>query len=273
MLTSHDITTRKFERSALGGYKIDDVDGFITEIARSCDELEEQNKVLTKKLEVLAEKLEEYRSDEESLRAALLGAQKLGDSVIRESKNKAEIIMRDATIKADRLVNSARDQVEKEKMVYIKMQRDVAQFKNKLLAIYKQHLELISSLPEDPNRGVSEEEEQSAQEQQPAAPAQELRPEQQEEPAREEYRRRPEPQPEAESESGYDEPAPQTKKFIPVPHREEAVPQAEENKKSPYAQEYYEDLDEEEKPEDNSPQKKSRFGTLKFGAGYDLKRE
>ncbi|RPF48560.1 DivIVA domain-containing protein [Hydrogenoanaerobacterium saccharovorans] len=304
MLTSNDIVNKKFDRSAIGGYRNDDVDKFLNEVAHSFDELEEQNKDLAKKLEVLAEKLEEYRSDEESLRSALLGAQKLGDSVIRESKNKAEIIMRDATIKAERLINTARDQVEKEKMVFIKMQKDVAAFKNKLLAIYKQHLEIISSLPDDPNKSPAKEhsqepkndtskQEASAEEsapqntensvsQPPSAVSEEANHAPDESVSYETVQpsHRPngqkfsvvkkQPVPRYEQED-YEEPAPKPKKFIPVPHREDLE---EDNKRSPYAEEYYEDFDDEEDKVDNmESKKKSKFGTLKFGAGYDLNRE
>lgn len=96
---------------------------------------------------MLADKLTEYREDEESLRTALLGAQKLGDSVIRESKTKAEIIMRDATIKAEAMVNNAKRQIEREQEGLTRIQKEVASFKNRLLDLYKQHLELISALP------------------------------------------------------------------------------------------------------------------------------
>jgi cell division initiation protein len=87
------------------------------------------------------------RRDEESLRMALLGAQKLGDSVIRESKTKAEIIMREATIKSEAMVENAKRKIELEQENLEKLQEEVASFKNRLLNLYKQHLEIISTLP------------------------------------------------------------------------------------------------------------------------------
>ncbi|MEG0838302.1 MAG: DivIVA domain-containing protein [Hydrogenoanaerobacterium sp.] len=294
-MNSQTILTRKFERSAIGGYRNDDVDNFLNEVAQSYDELEEQNKVLLKKLEVLAEKLEEYRSDEESLRAALLGAQKLGDSVIRESKNKAEIILRDANIKAERILSGAIDKNEKEKMVYIKLQKDVAAFKNKLIATYKQHLALISSLPDDPDKEKEEEAAKREAEQPARPPMQPPNIPQKEEWQQQDLQVPTEPaqlqeEPEhifeddenlsaSKQEDSYKEQAVQKpRKFIPVPHYEDendASAMMSEQKKSRYADEYYEDFSEEnEKSEEDSVSKKpSRFGTLKFGAGYDLKRE
>ena len=147
MLTPKEISEKTFDKTFGFGYRMDDVDAYLDEVAKSMTELLGQNADLEKKLEVLADKLTEYREDEESLRTALLGAQKLGDSVIRESKTKAEIIMRDATIKAEAMVNNAKRQIEREQEGLTRIQKEVASFKNRLLDLYKQHLELISALP------------------------------------------------------------------------------------------------------------------------------
>ena len=82
MLTPNDIANKKFDK-AMGGYRIDDVEAFLSQVSDTVIALYEDKKNLEEKIEILAEKLEEYRADEDSLRNALLGAQKLGDSVIR----------------------------------------------------------------------------------------------------------------------------------------------------------------------------------------------
>ena len=61
---------------------------------------------------MLADKLEEYRSSEDSLRTVLLGAQKLGDNIIRESKAKAEVMMQEATSKSESLLQEASSRSE-----------------------------------------------------------------------------------------------------------------------------------------------------------------
>ncbi len=147
MLTPKEIAEKTFDKTFGFGYRMDDVNAFLEQVAKSMSELLEINSDLEKKLEVLADKLQEYREDEESLRTAILGSQKLGDSVIRESKTKAEIILRDATIKAEAMTNHAKRQIEREQENLLRTQREVASFKNRLLDMYKRHLELISALP------------------------------------------------------------------------------------------------------------------------------
>lgn len=42
---------------------------------------------------ILAEKVDQYRNDEETLKTALLNAQRMGESVIHEARQKAETII------------------------------------------------------------------------------------------------------------------------------------------------------------------------------------
>ena len=147
MITPKEVSEKVFDRTFGVGYRIDDVNSYLAHVANEIKHLLEINADLENKIEVLAEKLTEYREDEESLRTAILGAQKLGDSVIRESKTKAEIITRDATCKAEAMVNNARRQIEREQENLLRTQREVASFKNRLLDMYKSHIELISAIP------------------------------------------------------------------------------------------------------------------------------
>lgn len=152
MINSKEISSKKFEKAkGFGGYRIDDVEDFMDQVAEYVAYLEEQKHDMEKKLTVLAEKLEEYRADEDSLRTALLGAQKLGDGVIRESKTKAEIILRDANIKAEKIINEAHAVVENEERSLALLKRDVSTFKQQMLELYRRHLEvIIKSLPDEP---------------------------------------------------------------------------------------------------------------------------
>ncbi len=152
MQSSADLRNIRFDKSPFG-YRADDVDQFVDDAASLVAQLEAENEELMAKLEVLALKLEEYKGEEESLRAAVLGAQKLGDSIIRDSKNKAEVLLRDATTRAERMVESTQNKMERERVALTRIQKEVADFKNRLLVMYKKHLELIAAMPEMPQTG------------------------------------------------------------------------------------------------------------------------
>lgn len=158
MLTPRDISDKKFEKSAFG-YKTDEVDDFLNEIVEGYAKLYAEKNEAEEKMEVLAEKLEEYRSNEDSLRTVLIGAQKLGDNIIRDAKAKAEVILNEADSKVKLIYAESEGQIIKEKDTLTELQQKTAEFKKTLLAMYKQHLELISLMPEENhNEAVAENE-------------------------------------------------------------------------------------------------------------------
>lgn len=148
MLTPNDISNKRFEKSPFGGYKPEEVDSFLSEIALSYERLYEAKEAAEEKMEVLAEKLEEYRANEDSLRTVLLGAQKLGDNIIRDSKAKAEVIISDAEGQVKQVFSESEGKINKERETLANLQKETAEFKKRLIAMYKQHLELISLMPE-----------------------------------------------------------------------------------------------------------------------------
>lgn len=111
-MTIQEIKEKSFE-SARKGYRPEEVDAYLKEICTYIEDLQKENKDAGKKLEVLAAKIEEYRKDEESIQDALLGAQKLGKSIVNEAKEKAEKLEKDSSIKSKKLVDDAQKESDR----------------------------------------------------------------------------------------------------------------------------------------------------------------
>ena len=91
--------------------------------------------------------LEEYRSEEDGIKNALMSAQKRGDASVREARHKAEIILKDAEMKAARLVESAEQEAESHTKELQDLEQKVTDFRARVLAMYKEHLTLLTALP------------------------------------------------------------------------------------------------------------------------------
>lgn len=87
MIYPKDIKAKQFSKG-FSGYKMEEVDVFLDEVAADYEKMLTDNAELIKKIEVVVAKLEEYRSNEESLSNALLNAQKINEQVIREARTK-----------------------------------------------------------------------------------------------------------------------------------------------------------------------------------------
>ena len=147
MLTAKDINNKRFEQTR-PGYKPEEVDDFLREIAAQITKMQKEKEEAEKKIEVLVESVREYKKDEDALKDALIGAQKQGRAVIQEAHESADKIIAEAHVKADEIIGNTRVQLEKEKRCLIKMQQEVSDFKAQLLAMYKAHLEQITSIPD-----------------------------------------------------------------------------------------------------------------------------
>ncbi len=174
MMTPDSIANKRFDK-AMGGYRQDEVDAFLEQIAAQIKAMQVEKEDLERKVEVLANKIEEYRADEDSLRSALVGAQKLGDSVIRDSKAKADAILLDAKAEAAKIIETAQRNVEIEQTALETMKKEVTKFKSRMLTLYKQHLDLITALPEFADEMIANEnaalEASVTAKEQPVAPA------------------------------------------------------------------------------------------------------
>lgn len=158
MINAKDISSQRFEKAAFG-YKQEDVDEYLNEIASEYSKLQKENEEINKKLQILADKVREYRQDEEAVKDALLMAQKEGHRAITDAKIKADEILNRAKIEAEKIINdstidskNAREeiimQLKAEQKNLLKVQKYASDFKKDLFDMYKEHLEIISSMPE-----------------------------------------------------------------------------------------------------------------------------
>ena len=158
MYTAADIRNVEFSKT-MGGYKIAEVDAFRDACADTVQTLTAEKEELSKKLGILADKLVEYRRDEDSIRSALLSAQRMGDSVMRDAQQQAEAVVAQAKAEAEAIMeNAKKDTAEYEasaketKAFYeaelVRLKKEVSDFKTNMLSLYKQHLALLKSIPD-----------------------------------------------------------------------------------------------------------------------------
>lgn len=147
MMTLDDIRNIEFTRGR--GYRADEVDDFIDECVAAMEQLIQENTETTQKMKALADKLAEYRNDEDSIRAALLSAQRTGDAVLRDAQAKADELLETAKQEAAAARSALLAEIETEKQELARIQQEVVSFKAKMLDVYKEHLALINLLPEE----------------------------------------------------------------------------------------------------------------------------
>lgn len=179
-MNPQEISNRQFEKSARG-YKPEEVDEYLRDVAIAYAQALKERDEDEGKIRALVEKINEYRTDEDAIRDALLVAQKQGNRIVAEAKAEAERIIGDAKAKRDAILADIendcetlkRQEVEKvaaairaendrlaaveaasktqrelqsEKL--LNLQKEVTDFKKKLIVNLDEQIKLAIALPE-----------------------------------------------------------------------------------------------------------------------------
>ena len=109
-ITPLDLRKQEFKK-AMRGYDVHEVDAFLEMVAKEMEELLRENSVLTERLRELDLKIDDYRNMEKTLQGTLTSAQRTADDLKKNAGKEAELIVRNAKMKATRLVEEGRAKV------------------------------------------------------------------------------------------------------------------------------------------------------------------
>ena len=90
MIKPIQIRSHSFTQISRGAYKASDVDEYLSEVASQLEEHLAEREQLVKKITMLADKIQEYRDDEDSIGAALLNAQKMAAKLTKDAEDVAD---------------------------------------------------------------------------------------------------------------------------------------------------------------------------------------
>ncbi|MBQ2971879.1 MAG: DivIVA domain-containing protein [Ruminococcus sp.] len=147
MLTIDEIKNIAFRKSGMGGYRPDDVDEFIDDVVATFEQMKAEKADLLRKMDILATKIEQYRTEEETVRNALLSSQKVSDQALKEAKDKATYIIKAAEKKSRKILTEAEMATEREKDKYEAVLAETAKLRKEMIAMYKKHLSLLDEFP------------------------------------------------------------------------------------------------------------------------------
>lgn len=106
-ITPLDIQQMVF-KSRFRGYDKEEVNRFLEELAQTVEELNRDNAILREKIVFLDQQLAELKRTEATLSTTLVSAQSLAEDVKRTAQREAELVMKEAELKAGELIRQAR---------------------------------------------------------------------------------------------------------------------------------------------------------------------
>ena len=147
MLTPQEVSTHAFTKAVMGGYNMAMVDEFLDELTDDYTVLYKENAALKAKMKVLVEKVEEYRATEDSMRATLLTAQRMADSIVRDAEAKRDEILAQAETGAKEKIVQYQQELTVAQERLLQGQRELAKFISTSRELCAQELKFLEQLP------------------------------------------------------------------------------------------------------------------------------
>lgn len=147
MISPKEISEKKFEKIGKG-YRVEEVDTYLKEVAFSIANMTKTFDDNEAKIEKLVDKINEYREEEDTIKAAILGAQKQAKQIILEAEIESQKIIANAKDKSEALLYRIKDEYSDELAKLENLKKEVSLFKSQLTDLYNKQLHLIMDIPE-----------------------------------------------------------------------------------------------------------------------------
>ena len=143
--TPNDLQNLTFKKNIMG-YNEDTVNEVLDKVIEDYSAYIHENIELKDKLSLLNDGLQHYKVIEESLQNTLLVAQQTGEEIKRNSYEKADNIIKEAELKAQKIMNDANQEVMKVKYEYEDMRKKLHIFKAKSETLLMSQLEVLKQM-------------------------------------------------------------------------------------------------------------------------------
>ncbi len=143
--TPNDLDNIKFKKG-LRGYDEDQVNDVLDNVIQDYEMYIKENIELKDRISVLNEGIQHYKNIEESLQNTLVVAQQTGEEIKKNSYQKAENIVKEAELKAQKMINDANQEVIKIRFEYEEMKKRLHLYKTKSETLLLSQLELLKQM-------------------------------------------------------------------------------------------------------------------------------
>lgn len=143
-LTPIDITQREFQRRFRGLDPVE-VKTFLEGVAEELQRLLMENASKDEQIQKLEIRLHTYEQRENQLKEALLSVQRMTDDIKEKSRKEADLILKDAEIKAEKLLERAHLSLAQLQGRVADLKRQKALFESRIRGAIKLHQDLLAA--------------------------------------------------------------------------------------------------------------------------------
>ena len=141
-ITPLDIQQQQF-KTRFRGFDVREVDAFLERIAETFEGLQKKNEVISEEVRRLELEIQGYRKREETFKRALLNSQKVLDQMKDNARKSAELIIAEAEVKAEKILNKAHNRLAQLHEDIAELRRQRTQIEVQISSIIEAHSRLL----------------------------------------------------------------------------------------------------------------------------------
>ena len=141
-ITPLDIQQQKF-KTRIRGFDIREVDAFLEQVASALESLQKTHKTMQEEVRRLELEIQGYRKREETFKRALLNSQKVLDQMKDNARKSAELIIAEAEVKAEKILNNAHNRLAQLHEDISELKRQRTQIEVQIGSIIEAHSKLL----------------------------------------------------------------------------------------------------------------------------------
>jgi len=141
-ITPLDIQQQQF-KTRFRGFDVREVDAFLEQIAETVEGLQKKNEDLGEEVRRLELEIQGYRKREETFKRALLNSQKVLDQMKDNARKSAELIVAEAEVKAEKILNKAHNRLAQLHEDIAELKRQRTQIEVQISSIIEAHSRLL----------------------------------------------------------------------------------------------------------------------------------
>ncbi|MBQ4137519.1 MAG: DivIVA domain-containing protein [Clostridia bacterium] len=145
MLKPSELKKKSFSKT-VRGYSIPEVDEYMDFLLEKYTELFRKNFELEQQLRAAVEQKSELEGEKESVRSALINAQKVAAKIVEGANEQADAIVKSSKDACDTILTELNERINIERETIVTLKSQVDSLKNDLFKTYREHIERIDAL-------------------------------------------------------------------------------------------------------------------------------
>ena len=141
-ITPLDIQQQQF-RTRFRGFDVHEVDTFLEQMAESFESMQAETEDCMEKIQRLEQEIRGYKEREDAFKRAMLNSQKVLDQMKENARKSSELIVANAEIKAEKILNQAHNRLAQLHADIAELKRQRMQIEIQIRSILESHSKLL----------------------------------------------------------------------------------------------------------------------------------